>query len=105
MLVDENKGKYFCVYYPCGRYWGRLEKVFLDDDNGAPTEVEIKFLHYSCGFWDFPKSGEDVKAKIIDADYVFMGPCTPAETRSNGYKFKEDQESIKLFKVMKSKHQ
>ena len=36
------------------------------------------------------KSSEDKDAKKIDAEFVFMGPCTPAETRSNGYKFAED---------------
>ena len=45
--------------------------------------LEINFLHYSCGFWDFPKDD----TKIIDFKYVFLGPCTPAETNKHGYKF------------------
>ena len=102
ILHEEHKGKYFCVYYPCSRYWSRLEKV-LNDENDAVTQVEVKFLHYSCGFWDFPKSGEDVKPKVIDAQYVFLGPCTPAECKSNGYRFKEDEKAIQLYKKMKSK--
>ena len=63
--------------------------------------MEVKFLHYSCGFWDFPKSGEDVDAKTIDAQYIFLGPCTPAETRS-GYKFKEDDKAIKVYNQRKA---
>ena len=85
------------MYYPCSRYWCRLEKVLQSN------EVEVKFLHYSCGFWDFPKSGEDVVAKAIDAQYIFLGPCTPAETRSSGYRFREDDKAIKLYKLMKAK--
>ena len=99
---DDNRGKYFWVYYPDSRYWGRLEKVFTDDvDQDVVSQAEFKFLHYSCGYWDFPKAGDDVHPKIIDADYVMMGPCTPAETKSNGYKFSEDPKAILVYNALK----
>ena len=101
-LTDENKGKYFCVYYPDNRYWGRLEKVFYTDvDDEKAAQAEFKFLHYSCGYWDFPKTGDDVDPKTIDVEYVFMGPCTPAEIKQNGYKFLEDAQAIQIHKTLK----
>ena len=74
-----------------------METVIVNSETKSTVEVEIKFLHYSCGYWDFPKSGEDVNPKIIDANFILLGPCTPAETRSNGYKFKEDQIAIQVY--------
>ena len=100
--MNENKGKYFCVYYPDNRYWGRLEKVFYTDvDDEKAAQAEFKFLHYSCGYWDFPKTGDDVDPKTIDVEYVFMGPCTPAEIKQNGYKFLEDVQAIQIHKTLK----
>ena len=31
-LEKKNKGKFFCVYFDEGRYWGRLESVFHEDN-------------------------------------------------------------------------
>ena len=30
-LDDDTRGKFYCVYYDEGRFWGRLLKVFADD--------------------------------------------------------------------------
>ena len=81
-----------------------MENVFSSDkDESEANQVEVKFLHYSCGYWDFPKTGDDMKPKVIDAEFVFMGPCTPAETKSNGYKFAEDQKAVQVYNAMKRK--
>ena len=64
----------------------------------AATSAEIKFLHYSCGYWDFPK-GDYIK--IVETKYIFMGPCTPMETTKKGYKFKEEAKSVKKYRHFK----
>ena len=63
----------------------------------------MKFLNYSCGYWDFPKKGDDENNQIIEAKYIFMGPCTPAETTKNGYKFAEDEKAIQVYKTIKAR--
>ena len=55
LLDDDQKGKYFCAYYDQGSYWGNLEKAFSKDKEEAADSVKMKFLNYSCGYWDFPK--------------------------------------------------
>ena len=41
-----------------------------------------------CGCWEFSKI-EDTK--IVDAKYLFMGPCATSDITKKGYKFKEDE--------------
>ena len=53
-------------------------KVFSHDEDTVATSVELKFLHYICGYWEFPKVDN---IKIVDTKYVYMGPCTPVEIR------------------------
>ena len=61
----------------------------------------MKFLEYAYdGYWDFPKKP---KAEIIDVKYVFMGPCTPSETSTKGYKFAEDERAIQVHNSIKRK--
>ena len=67
------------------------------------SQAEFEFLNYLCGYWDFPKSGDDVEPKTIDVKYVFLGPCIPAETKSNGYRFSEDSKAILVYNAMKRK--
>ena len=74
---------------------------YADDDDENAAQAELKFLHYSCGYWDFPKTGDDVDPKTVDAEYIFMGPCTPAEIKTNGYKFSEDAQAIQIHKALK----
>ena len=76
-LDDEQKGFFYCIYFDEGYYWGRLLKVFANDSDAPADTVEIDFLRYSCGYWDFPPK-KDVK--IIDSKYVFYGPCKPSHT-------------------------
>ena len=78
-----------------------MERGFSEED--TVHAAEFKFLHYSCGYWDFPKSGDDVHPKTIDTDYVFLGPCTPADIKSNGYKFVEDSKAISMYNALKRK--
>ena len=62
--------------------------------------MEIKFLKNTCdNYWEFPKSDD---TKIIDIDYVFIGPCTPTEIKKNGYRFKEDEEALEKYKIFKT---
>ncbi|CAL4167259.1 unnamed protein product, partial [Meganyctiphanes norvegica] len=90
-IDDYQKGKYYCVYFHENRYWGRLLKVFSHDDESVATDVELKFLHYKCGFWEFPKNYD---IQIIETEFVFMGPTTPAEITKNGFKFNEDEKAF-----------
>ena len=97
-LDDDQKGKHYCVYFDEGRYWGRPMKVFSDDVDTVASRVEMKFLHYMCGCWKFPKI-EDTK--IVDAKYVFMDPCTPSDITKKGYKSKEEDVALVKYKAIK----
>ena len=55
-LDGDQKGKYYCVYFDEGRYWGRLMKVFLDDVDTVANRFNMKFLHYMCSCWEFLKN-------------------------------------------------
>ena len=72
-------------------------KVFSHDEDTVATSVELKFLHYICGYWEFPKV-DDIK--IVDTKYVYMEPCTPVEIR-RGFKFNEDEEALKKYRALK----
>ena len=41
--------------------------------------------------------------KEIDSEYVFVGPCIPANTTKNGYQFADDAYALMLNKYIKSK--
>ena len=74
----------------------------MKDDVGiVANRIEMKFLHYMCGCWEFPKI-EDTK--IVDANYVFMGPCTPSDITKKGYKFKEDDVALAKYKKIKMRN-
>ena len=74
-------------------------QVFAEDANVNTSEVEMKFLHYACGYWEFPKKKDII---IVDAKYIFYGPCTPCETTKHGYRFKEDEETFQRYKTINS---
>ena len=57
-------------------------KVPSHDDVMA-KEAELKFLHNTCGYWDFPKV-DDIQ--VVETKYIFIGPCTPSEITKKGYK-------------------
>ena len=77
------------MYFDEGQYCGRLINVFANDSDNPAEKVEIDFLRYSCGYWDFLEK-KDIK--MIDAKYVFYGSCMPSHTCSPGYKFDDDEE-------------
>ena len=61
--------------------------------------MEIKFLRYTNGrFWDFLES-EDVK--IIDVQFVILGPVVPASTIKKGYTFPEDNTALEIYKKIR----
>ena len=72
--------------------------MFSHDEDSMATSAEFKFLRYKCGYWEFPKV-DDVK--IIETEFIFMGPCTPTETTKQGYKFKDDK-AIEIYKSLKN---
>ena len=61
----------------------------------------MKFLHYICGGWEFPKIEY---IKIGDAKYVFMDPCTPSHIKKKGYIFKEDDVASAKYKTIKMRN-
>ena len=65
--------------------------------------LNLSFCTTPVGTRNFPKSGDDVHPKTIDTDYVFLGPCTPADIKSNGYKFVEDSKAISMYNALKRK--
>ena len=88
------------MYFNEDQYWGRLLKVFTnDEENNNAERVEIKFLCKKCEAWDFP-SKED--QQIIESKFVFMGPCKPQELTKVGHFFDDEKASL-LYKYIKSK--
>ena len=69
-----------------------------NDKESAATPAEIKLLHYSRGYWKFPK----VDCTKVETKFIFMGPCTliVIGTTKKGYKFKEE-EPVKKYKNVK----
>ena len=65
------------------------------------VRVEMKFLHYMCGGWEFPKIEY---TKIVNAKYVLMGPCTPSHIKKKGYIFKEDDVALGKYKTIKMRN-
>ena len=76
-------------------------QVFCEDEDEPASSAEFNFLHYSCGYWDFPKKPDK---KIVEVKYVFFGPCVPVETTKKGYKFAEDQDAQVRYKEIKKKN-
>ena len=64
------------------------------------NRVEMKLLHYMCGCWKFSKIEN---TKIVDAKYVFMGPCTPFDITKKRHKFKEDNVALAKYKAIKKR--
>ena len=64
--------------------------LFLQNSNVSSTVVDTG---------NSPKK-EDIK--IIKKEFIFMGPCTPQDTRKlKGYKFEMDNMVLKMFKALK----
>ena len=60
-----QKESFFVVEYNLGVLRGADLTINL---------VEIRFLHYSYGYWEFPGK-ED--SQVMDVKCVFMRPCIP----------------------------
>ena len=98
-LDDDKKGQFYCAHYGLRYYWGKVQQVFAPDPEENVESVEMKFLHYRLsGFWDFPKQPD---IEIVDAKYLFLGPCTPAIVVGKGFKFDEDPLAQMRFKMIK----
>ena len=51
----------------------------------------MEILHYTCGYWEFPRKND---INIVDAKYIFYGPYTTCETTKRGYLFQEDDKAF-----------
>lgn len=71
-----------------------------NDSDSDAKQAEFKFLRHSLGYWEFPKK-QDIK--IVEARFVFHGPCTLSEISKRGYKFKEDIDALQRYKIIKSR--
>ena len=60
-----QKGSFFVVEYNLG---------VLRDADSPINLVEIRFLHHSCAYWEFPRKDD---SQVVDVKCVFMGPCIP----------------------------
>ena len=72
--------------------------VFAEDTNVKASEVEMEILHYTCGYWEFPRKND---INIVDAKYIFYGPYTTCETTERGYLFQEDDKAFQRYKTIK----
>ena len=76
-------------------------KVFSDDVDTIANRVEMKFFHFMCSCLEFPKIKD---TKIVDAKYVFMGPCTPFDITKKRCKFKENDVASVKYKPIKMRN-
>ena len=69
----------------------KIQKHQLQEQNLASYNIHVVF-----GI--FQKKHDQ---KVIDAKFVFCGPCVPMVTRRKGYQFEKDQIAINIFKDWK----
>ena len=102
-IDDDAINKFFAVYYTEPKkqyYWGKVLKVFSDDEDLPVKSLEMTFVHrkYLSSMpetltWHWP-AVED--KSIIDEQYVFMGPCRPDLLKNGAYRF-DDRKAVELF--------
>ena len=101
-LDDSKQGHLYAVYYGQKYYWGKVQLCFADDEDEDDDvkSVEFSFLRYrGDGYWDFPKK---LDVEMVDAKYVFYGPCTPQTTiAGKGYKIVDDEAAQGRYKLLK----
>ena len=85
-LDDDQKEKFFCVYYDSGYYWGKALNMFSQDKESPVEKVEFKFFHPALdGFWDWPSK---LDQQFVSAKFIFYGPCMPEPPVPKGFKLK-----------------
>lgn len=105
IIDDDSVNRYYAVIYTAPKkqyYWGKVTKVFSDDEEFAVNRVEMTFLHRKT-LSSMPEkitwqwlSVED--KHMVDVEYIFMGPCSPDILKKGGYKF----DDVKANKIMKN---
>ena len=90
-ISEESIGKYYAVYYtePLTYYWGKVTKVFSEDEEGEVTRVELDFLRKKT-ITSNPKGWSWIERvfkdlEIVPTDYVFYGPEKPNFEKSTLY--------------------
>ena len=81
LVTDDDVGKYVAVYYSCQKpsyYWGKITKVFSDDDDTDVTAVEVDFLQKKTLTSD-PKLltwCEKIRKEVlvVETKYIIWGP-------------------------------
>lgn len=106
-IDDESINKYFAVVYTEPKkqhYWGKVTKVFSEDDELPVNKVEMVFLRRKTLSsmpekitWQWPPVEDK---HIIDTDYIFMGPCSPDLLKNGSYRF-DDVKANDLLKKIK----
>ena len=96
-LDDSKKGHLYAVYYGQKYCWGKVQLCFADDED---DDVRCSFLRYrGDGYWDFPKK---LDVEMVDAKYVFYGPCAPQTTiAGKGYEIIDDEAAQGRYKLLK----
>ena len=74
--------------------------MFSEDRESKVDELEITFLHPQISpFWDWPKN-QDVK--LVQSRFIFFGPCMPAGPTKKGFTFADEEEVMKLYRLLKN---
>ncbi|XP_018020256.1 uncharacterized protein LOC108676651 [Hyalella azteca] len=83
-IDDDAVGKYVAVLYTDPKttyFWGKITKVFSNDENSNVTDIEVDFLQKktitsdpSSWTWDNKRQKE---IQIISIEYVLFGPVCP----------------------------
>lgn len=93
-IDDDSVNRYSAVIYTDPKkqyYWGKVTKVFSDDEELPVNKVEMMFLHHKTLSsmpekitWHWPPEEDK---HVADIEYIFMGPCSPDLLKNGSYKF------------------
>ena len=94
-LDDHQKGKFFCVYYKNSFYWGKCLCRFSHNPDSKVHKVDFSFMQLRHdGLWDWPKKENE---KQVASKFIFYGPCMPTPPTKQGFRFAEEEATIKEF--------
>ena len=76
-------------------------QMFAPDPDSDVDKVEFTFLRPRIdGYWDWPRKEEK---EIVDAKFVFFGPCHPSLPQpGKGFRFEDDTDAGKQYRFYKN---
>lgn len=92
-ITEDDIGKFYAVLYtePRTYYWGKLLKLFSDDEDTAVTKAELDFLKRDFISSDVAQQTWKERAvkdiSIVSVLTMFYGPVKPTLNRGSSFQF------------------